>query len=141
MSCWVVPSVAAEVWGTTIEHILAGMRDGSIPTKQEKGFTFVDVAPESEICPTLRRSKEDRPPTYVPLTREETSALLAPLEGYLEFPDSRDEDEALDHLLDDIESSDADESSNDSDITVLKWNENRKRVAKRRVGPARFDLN
>ena len=47
MSCWVVPSVAAELWGCTVDAVLNAIRNGKVPTKDDAGWTFVDVAPES----------------------------------------------------------------------------------------------
>src|SRR3954467_14599111 len=60
MSCWVVPSVAAELWGCTVDAVLNAIRNGKVPTKDDAGWTFVDVAPES---PTLETPKSARPPT------------------------------------------------------------------------------
>jgi len=45
MSCWVVPSLAAELWHIPLEQVWRRIRAGEIPSRQENGFTFVDVAP------------------------------------------------------------------------------------------------
>jgi hypothetical protein len=84
MSCWVVPSVAAELWGTSIEHVMECIRDGRVVMKQEHGFTLVDVAPHSPTIEKPRMRKEDRPPTYVELTAEELVALHSDQEDHVE---------------------------------------------------------
>ena len=75
MSCWVVPSVAAELWGVSVEHVQARIRDGSLPSRQDSGFTVIDVAPDSPVtqAPALRPPP---PPTYRVVTREEIRALV-----------------------------------------------------------------
>lgn len=67
MSCWVVPSVAAEFWGIPIAHVLERIRHGLVPFKTELGFTLVDVAPDSPRIETGFRAPAAAPPTYVPL--------------------------------------------------------------------------
>jgi hypothetical protein len=54
MSCWVVPTVAAELWGCTVDAVMAGVRNGDFATREEAGWTFVDVAPDS---PTMEAPK------------------------------------------------------------------------------------
>ena len=61
MSCWVVPTVAAELWGCSVETILERARAGVIPIKTENGFMFIDVAPDSDRCAP---PKSIRPPTF-----------------------------------------------------------------------------
>ena len=43
MSCWVVPEIAADLWGIPLEQVFDRIRDGSIQSKCEGGFIFVDV--------------------------------------------------------------------------------------------------
>lgn len=66
MSCWVVPSIAAELWGVSIEHVMQCIRDGYLVSRRDAGFMFVDIAPESSTL---------KPPTYTVLTPEEFAAL------------------------------------------------------------------
>jgi hypothetical protein len=54
MSCWVVPTVAAELWGCTVDAVMAGVRNGDYATREEAGWTFIDVAPDS---PTMESPK------------------------------------------------------------------------------------
>ncbi len=44
MSSWVAPAVAAEIWGVSVEHVLAGIANGSIPSHVDGQFLFVDMA-------------------------------------------------------------------------------------------------
>src|SRR5215813_13524936 len=79
MSCWVVPSVAAELWGCTIDAVLNAISNGHVPSKEDEGFTFVDVAPES---PKLQTPKPLRPPipeTDTILSQAEEDALQQPI--------------------------------------------------------------
>ena len=43
MSCWVVPSLAAEVWQIPLEQILRRIRDGELPVRLEDGDVWVCV--------------------------------------------------------------------------------------------------
>ncbi|MGA2440663.1 MAG: hypothetical protein ABSH08_06880 [Tepidisphaeraceae bacterium] len=43
MSSWVAPSVAAEIWGISVEQILAGIADGSFQSYVDGQFLFVDL--------------------------------------------------------------------------------------------------
>ena len=77
MSCWVVPSIAAEMWGVSVNQILDGVKSGSIPSKSEQGFTFVDLAPDSPVFVAPKpRPALPPPPTYRILSREEIIALV-----------------------------------------------------------------
>jgi len=51
MACWVVPTVAAELWGVSLQQVLDAILSGAISSRQDSDFTFVDVAPGS---PTVR---------------------------------------------------------------------------------------
>jgi hypothetical protein len=73
MSCWVVPSLAAELWHIPLEQLLRGIRDGLIPSRQEEGFTFVDMAssgPRVKPPPTwvmaVGETEDDGDPAPVP---------------------------------------------------------------------------
>ncbi|HEY1686671.1 MAG TPA: hypothetical protein VGG19_18055 [Tepidisphaeraceae bacterium] len=70
MSCWVVPSLAAEYLGITLEDLQGRISGGTIPSKHDHGFLFVDVAPHSS---QPRQVQEG--PTYVELSADEIEAL------------------------------------------------------------------
>jgi hypothetical protein len=46
MSCWVVPEIAADLWGIPLEQLMERIDDGSVPTRREGDFIFVDVKPQ-----------------------------------------------------------------------------------------------
>jgi hypothetical protein len=75
MSCWVVPMVAAEMWGVPVEAVLQRAKSGEVPSKSENGFMFVDVAPESPRCNAPSSLRVPHPPTYTAVTGEEIAAL------------------------------------------------------------------
>lgn len=74
MSCWVVPTVAAELWGCSLESVLAEIRHGRVPTKDEGGWTFVDVAPESPRMPSVAERQATQ--LVAAVTPEEREALV-----------------------------------------------------------------
>jgi hypothetical protein len=65
MACWVVPAIAAELWGVTVHHVLSGIRDGSIASRHEHGFVFVDALPGGYTYHRPRRPDEPVPATFV----------------------------------------------------------------------------
>src|SRR4051794_11525023 len=72
MSCWVVPTVAAELWGVSVDTILTRVRTGDVSSKTENGFMFVDVAPDSARIET---PKSLRPPTFAAATEVKPGEL------------------------------------------------------------------
>ncbi|HZZ42015.1 MAG TPA: hypothetical protein VFE58_03695 [Tepidisphaeraceae bacterium] len=46
MSCWVVPSIAAEFWGIPLEQVMDRINRFAVRIRRENGFTFVDVLPD-----------------------------------------------------------------------------------------------
>ncbi|MBC8107998.1 MAG: hypothetical protein H7Z14_15530 [Anaerolineae bacterium] len=75
MSCWVVPTVAAELWGVAVDTILDRARSGVVPSKTENGFMFVDVAPNSTRCDPPKGIRPPSPPTFTVVTEVKASAL------------------------------------------------------------------
>jgi hypothetical protein len=47
MSCWVVPSLAAEYLGITLEQLMMRVSAGAMDMRSEDGFDMIDVAPNS----------------------------------------------------------------------------------------------
>jgi hypothetical protein len=70
MSCWVVPAIAAELWGVTLAQVLAGVADGTVRWQREHGFLFVDASARCHSHQTTRKPEGPPPPTFVPVTRE-----------------------------------------------------------------------
>jgi hypothetical protein len=84
MSCWVVPSLAAELWHIPLEQVWRRIRAGEIPSRQENGFTFVDVAPYGPRVTRPNLPPAERPATFATadvepdeVTEEEAVALSA----------------------------------------------------------------
>jgi hypothetical protein len=75
MACWVVATVAAELWGVSLQQVLDAIRTGAISSRHDEDFTFVDVAPGS---PTIRlpRTLRNVPPTYTAVSDEELLELM-----------------------------------------------------------------
>ena len=77
MPCWVVPSIAAELWGVSLDLVLARIADGSLASSEDCGFTVVDAAPwghRAHVPP--RPSSEPPPPTFVAIPADEIPAVL-----------------------------------------------------------------
>ena len=81
MACWVVPSIAAEYLGIPLSRVLEQIQSGAVESRQENGFTFVDVAPSSPMIDAPQPvTIEPIPPTYRVVTREEIVALVGDLD-------------------------------------------------------------
>jgi hypothetical protein len=83
MSCWVVPTVAADYWGITLDVVWRRLCDGLVPHKTEQGFVFIDVDPWA--ADSDGNSLHHSPPcTFVPAGEEislEQSILIDALES------------------------------------------------------------
>ena len=84
MSSWVAPSVAAEIWGTSVEQILAGIADGSVQSYVDGQFLFVDLEgrgyskpPRSEAAQVVTE-QELAALTFQPAVRASPSAIDRP---------------------------------------------------------------
>ena len=120
MSCWVVPSVAAEIWGCAVQAVLDAIKSGDVPTREENGWLFVDVAPNS---PMLQMPKPLRPATYEMLSQAELAALNSPIEDYaIALAGAEDHQDAM---IDEFE-------------MVGDWREVRRATALRRRAPAKL---
>src|SRR4051812_10985650 len=64
MSCWVLPSVAADLWGVSLDAVLEQVRAGAVASKIDEGSLVVDVGP---LAP--RPAPADRPAAPVPSSR------------------------------------------------------------------------
>jgi hypothetical protein len=83
MSCWVVPTIAAEIWGVSLDHVMGQVSSGAIPSKVDYGFMLVDVAPGSDMIAAPPPAPYSPPPaTFVPvsdgLSEDEVAALSMP---------------------------------------------------------------
>jgi len=127
MSCWVVPSVAAEIWGVSVDTILARINSGQIPTKTDLGRIFVDVAPHSPVFQTPKVRSTDRPATYrlvsgepiEPATAQQTAATGQSAAPFVQSCDP-----------------DADACQDEQTINLGDWREARQSAGARRQPPA-----
>ncbi len=72
MASWVAPSIAAEIWKMSVSEIQDRVKRGELASKEEGGFTFVNIGAADENSSTPARIT---PPTYSIVTREEELAL------------------------------------------------------------------
>jgi hypothetical protein len=112
MSCWVVPSLAADIWHIPLEQLWRRIRDGQIPTHEEDGFTFVDMAP----C----GPKIQRPPTF---TLAESDPTVNEQREEEEKDEEEDERGPEDHT---------------ASVELGDWRAARKKVSRLRVPPRRM---
>lgn len=61
---WVVPSIAAEVWGVSLDHVMSQVRAGAVASREEFGFLWVEVTPAPRPVRVRRRGRRSRPQTY-----------------------------------------------------------------------------
>ena len=80
MSCWVVPTLAAELWRLPLDQVLQRMKEGLVPTKREDGWTFIDVAPASPRVGQPSLPPEQRPPTFTLVQSDQTPSSADDLE-------------------------------------------------------------
>src|SRR5687767_2092803 len=82
MSCWVVPTLAAELWGVPLELVLGQVRTGTVASKVDGGLVLVDVGPDSRPPARLadrpkRSPRRRRRRTYVPADLLEQAEAIA----------------------------------------------------------------
>jgi hypothetical protein len=73
MSCWVVPAVAADLWGVSLASVLEAIRLGQLPSRLDCDFLLVDVAPDSPRLPPPKpyKAAPPPPPTFAPVVCED----------------------------------------------------------------------
>lgn len=116
MSCWVVAALAADFWKIPLQQVLDSIRNGTVRTKVEHGFTFVDVTPQIPDLPSRLPMTEpqESPLTYVEVTHEELEALTEEL-----------------HISEDEPQTDS------PPLGSQAWAEARQKAAERRHAPVR----
>src|SRR6187549_1955105 len=70
MPCWVAPAVAAEMWGLSLQEVMELIASGSLDSRSEAEFLFVDILPNE-----AEHIAAPPPPTFTVLTHEEIAAL------------------------------------------------------------------
>jgi hypothetical protein len=101
-----------------LNEVLRLVREGAVPSKQEEGFTFIDVAPQSPKVGPPSLKPEHRPPTFIAAANEDDINVVIRPE-----PDSGWNEDA---------GNDATESFNFGDYRAA-----RARVSITRIGPAK----
>jgi len=87
MSCWVVPTVAADYWGVTLDVVWHRICNGVVPHKTEQGFVFIDLDPWT--ADVHGNTSHEPPSTFVP-AGEEVSLEESVLSQALPAPDEID---------------------------------------------------
>ncbi len=81
---WVAPTIAAEIWGIGIEQVLAAVASGSIPSRMDGNFLFVNTDQSSteemqaiphETDPSLQAVPSDEEADEPIVTAQEMAAL------------------------------------------------------------------
>ena len=70
MASWVVPAVAADLWGMSIEQVLKLIDEGKVAVKREGDFVLVDVAPPSSTIEPASKIRSPRVRATRPMRRE-----------------------------------------------------------------------
>ena len=131
MSCWVVPAVAADYWGVSLEEIWARIYRGQVPHKAERGFVFVDVAPW--IADLSGSIAHQPPPTFIAGDQAgDLAAGEAELLGISFDFESAEQTASDSEEPDDLPPLDDEESAT---FGRLSWEETRRRVSRTRVPP------
>jgi len=153
MSCWVVPTVAAEYWGVTLDVVWRRIYDGLVPHKNDRGFVFVDVDPWTpDLSGALHH---EPPPTFVtpqepllhapapsatsrarfgPLLEEEPEAI-GTVALHMGSSRGASGDDSDGHDEDELPPLDEEESAT---FGRLSWHEVRQRVSRTRRPPPVF---
>jgi len=158
MPGWVLPAVAAELWGVTIEQVMADVAAGRVTSRVEGEFIFVDVQPaadESEhaSAPTpspYRRSLAWSVPsdattesiTADPIVSAEERDALLDEPAVVESSDDDAWADAEDDRADDVDAeSEVDAPDGPIVLTaddIPNWGEVRSRVGRSRRPPRRI---
>ena len=132
MSCWVVPTIAAELWGVSVDHVLQQVRDGYLSHRVDDGFMFVDVAPNGGGCGIVKPAAMN-PPTFTVLSEAEVDALCDETVADIEAADTFE-------AQNDAEDGDAEEESqspanDEASVDLGDWRAARQRVSRTRIPP------
>lgn len=138
MSCWVAPTLAAEIWQISLDLLMSRIASGEIPVRDEDGFLFVDVAPYGPRLERPSRAPEHRPATFTPVAAPDADDAADPYDSPLMVTD----EEAMALSLPASPTPSADESEmGPEDETASKtlgdWRAARRKAARTRVPPPR----
>jgi hypothetical protein len=125
MSSWVAPSVAADIWGISVDQVLAGIADGSIHSFVDGQFLFVDIRGMG-----LSAEPSESTPTQTKVTEEEFAALT--FQPIAELPISSSNSSSDSHLSEE-EPSGQEEQTNGRDVST--WRTARQQSSRLRRPP------
>jgi hypothetical protein len=134
MSCWVVPTIAAEFWGVTLDVVWNRIGSGLVPQKTESGFVFIDLYPWTPGAGGT--PLHTPPPTFVPaseqscIVSQDTQGLL-PDERFLDDEDPAEELNSPDDALPELD------EEEEATFGRLTWQEVRQQVSRQRRGPGK----
>ena len=144
MSCWVVPAVAAEYWGVSLDTVWGRIYDEQVPHKLERGFVFVDLDPwRAQPTGGVRHPP---PPTFVAIDDSSDSTPASEISDTLIELDScevlclcdqegsPDSDEADEPARDETQLPELDEEES-ATFGRLSWREVREQVSRTRRPP------
>ncbi len=130
MSCWVVPTIAAELWGVSVDSILQRVRDGDLAHHIDSGFLFVDAAPPAP-------AKVEHPPTFTALSAAEVEALGEDEPGRFIEPALKPEPvPEAEATMDEEESQSPDDD--EASVELGDWRAARRRTGMKRIPPGRL---
>ena len=132
MSCWVAPTLAAEIWQIALSELMRRIERGEIPVRDEDGFLFVDVAPYGPRIERRNLPPEERPPTFMPVDEDDDVTELIEDEPAVMLTD----EEASVLLLpskDEAEMGPIDETAS---TNLGDWRAARRQAARKRIPPA-----
>jgi hypothetical protein len=81
MSCWVAPTLAAEIWQISLELLMTRIASGEIPVRDEDGFLFVDVAPYGPRVERPISRPEHRPAMCTPIEADAAELMVTDAEA------------------------------------------------------------
>lgn len=155
MSCWVVPTVAAEYWGVSLDVVWRRIYDGLVPYKNDRGFVFVDVDPWTpDASGTVHH---EPPPTFVtpkePLLHQPAAGTATREEPRLPVEREREaigtfklrrnsgrNDDRVDQARDDDDELPPLDDEESATFTRFTWQEVRQRVSRTRRPPPAFRI-
>jgi hypothetical protein len=101
MPSWVLPAVAAELWGVPVEQVLADIANGRAASRIEGEFLFVDLDPCSEAADSPPRLAYRRSLAWSPVQSESSESIVSAAERDALLDDAENEVEGIGATVDD----------------------------------------
>jgi hypothetical protein len=120
MSCWVVPIVAAEIWGISLEEVMQRINNGVVVSKREYGFLLVDTAPLGPLFHSTAAEGKAKPRTWVAAQT---------------WVEVEEDEESIDDAGIDLNVDGDSIEEEPDDGVALGWREKRMEIARKRRAP------